>query len=57
MPSDQPRWLTFGTSTSASVHGSGHIDQVKTVDVRVERGSGRLGGPAVEDDGDTRRVA
>jgi hypothetical protein len=36
---DQPRWLTFGTSTSASVHGSDRIDQVKTEDVQVERGS------------------
>ena len=45
-PGDQPWWLTFGTSTSTSVHGSDRVDQVKTADMRVERGSGGLGGPA-----------
>jgi hypothetical protein len=49
--------LTSRTSISASVHGSGRIDLVKTADVQVERGSGRLGARAVEDGGDTRRVA
>jgi hypothetical protein len=33
-PGDQPRRLTSGTSTSASVHGSDGVDRVKTVDVR-----------------------
>jgi hypothetical protein len=36
---DQPRWLTFGTSTSASVHESDRVDRVKTEDVQVERSS------------------
>jgi len=45
-PGDQPWWLTSRTSTSASVHGSDRVDQVKTVDIRVEPGSGRLGGLA-----------
>jgi hypothetical protein len=38
-PGDQPRWLTSGTLTSASIHGSDHVDRVKTEDVQVERGS------------------
>jgi hypothetical protein len=38
-PGDQPRRPTSGTSTSASVHGSDHVDRVKTEDVQVERGS------------------
>jgi hypothetical protein len=38
-PGDQPRWLTSGTSISTSVHGSDHVDRVKTEDVQVERGS------------------
>jgi hypothetical protein len=56
-PDDQPRWLTSGTSTSASVHRGDRVDRVKTADVRVERGSGGLGGRLVEDGGDTCRVA
>jgi hypothetical protein len=32
-------WLTSGTSTSASVHGSDRVDRVKTEDEQVERGS------------------
>jgi hypothetical protein len=47
-PGDQPRWLTSGTSTRASVPGSDH---------RVEWGSRGLGGWLVEDSGDTCRVA
>jgi hypothetical protein len=39
------------------MHGSGRVDRVKTADVRVERGSGGLGGQPVEDGGDTCRVA
>jgi hypothetical protein len=54
---DQPRWLTFGTSTSASVHGSDRVDQVKMAEVQVERGLEGLGGWPVEDGGDTCRVA
>jgi hypothetical protein len=38
-PGDQPRWLTYGTSTSVSVHGSDQVDRVKMEDVQVERGS------------------
>jgi len=45
-PEDQPRWLTYGTSTSVSVHRCNRVDQVKTADVRVERGSEELGRPA-----------
>jgi hypothetical protein len=56
-PDDQPRWLTYGTSTSASVHGSDRVDRVKTADVRVEQGLGGLGGRPVEDGGHTCRVA
>jgi hypothetical protein len=55
-PGDRPRWLTSGTSTGASVHGSDRVDRVKTADVRVERGSGGLGRQPVEDGGDTRQV-
>jgi hypothetical protein len=55
-PGDQPRWLTYGTSTSASVHRSDRVDRVKTVDVRVERSSGGLGERPIEDGGDTCRV-
>jgi hypothetical protein len=55
-PGDQPQWLTSRTSISASIHGSDYIDRVKTADVRVERGSGGLGGRRVEDGGDTCRV-
>ena len=46
-----------GTSTSASVHESDRVDRIKTADMRVERGSGGLGGWPVEDGGDTCRVA
>jgi hypothetical protein len=46
-----------GTSTSASVYESDHVDRVKTADVRVERGSEGLGGLPVKDGGDTCRVA
>jgi hypothetical protein len=56
-PGDQPRWLTSATSASTSVHGSDRVDRVKTADVRVERGSGGLGGRPVEDGGDMCRVA
>jgi hypothetical protein len=56
-PGDWPRWLTSGTSTSASVHGSDRVDRVKTANVRVEQGSGGLGGQPVEDGGDTCRVS
>jgi hypothetical protein len=38
-PGDQLRWLTFRTSTSASLHGSDRVDRVKMEDVQVERGS------------------
>jgi hypothetical protein len=55
-PGDQSWWLTSGTSTSASIHGSDRIDQVKTMDVRVERCLGGLGGQPIEDGGDTLKV-
>jgi len=45
-PGDQPRWLTSRTSTSARLHRRDCVDQVKTMDVWVERGSGGLGGLA-----------
>jgi hypothetical protein len=56
-PGGQPRWLTSGTSRSASVYGSDRVDRVKTADVQVERGSVGLSGRPVEDGGDTCRVA
>jgi hypothetical protein len=48
---DQPRWLTSGTSTSASEHESDRVDRVKMTDVRVEQGLGELGARPVEDGG------
>jgi hypothetical protein len=55
-PGDQPRWLTSGTLTSTSIHGSDRADRVKMANVRVKRGSGGLGGRLVEDGGNTCRV-
>jgi hypothetical protein len=55
---DQLQWLTSGDIDKRKcTWWSDHVDRVKTVVERVERGSGTLGGRSVEDGGDTRRVA